>query len=123
VRAPPNARVVVDHQAAGNPAIVTLPKDGAAHSVRVEADGYVPRDETFSATGDGTLVIALEPRVAPPVRVAPARAAAPAPAPPASAVTSVAPVAPVVSAPPSPTATAANGVPQRRINPTNPYAD
>jgi serine/threonine-protein kinase len=125
VRAPPSARIVVDHQVAiGNPAIVTLPKDGASHSVHVEADGYLPRDDTFSAIGDGTLIIALE-RKAPLVRIAPARAGSPAAIPAASTADSV---ASVVSAPPpppptAPTGTAANAVPQRRINMANPYAD
>jgi serine/threonine-protein kinase len=62
VRATPaNARIVVDHQLVlDNPCVMTLPRDGADHSVRVEADGYTAREDRFDATGDITLVIGLE---------------------------------------------------------------
>jgi serine/threonine-protein kinase len=74
---PPNARIVVDKQIVlDNPCVMTLPRDGASHSVRVEADGYTAREDRFDATGDMTLVIGLERHetVAAPV---PMRASAP----------------------------------------------
>jgi serine/threonine-protein kinase len=61
VRATPaNARIVVDHQLVlDNPCVMTLSRDGANHTVRVEADGYTAREDRFDATGDMTLVIGL----------------------------------------------------------------
>jgi eukaryotic-like serine/threonine-protein kinase len=60
---PPNARVRVDDRILpGNPYAITLPRDGASHTVLAEADGFVSREDRFDATGDMTLVIALEHR-------------------------------------------------------------
>jgi hypothetical protein len=64
---PPSARVRVDDRTLpGNPYAITLPRDGASHTVLAEADGFVPREDRFDATGDMTLVIALERREADP---------------------------------------------------------
>lgn len=62
VRASPaSARIVVDGQPMpSNPWGMALPNDGASHTVRVEADGFLPREDRFDATGDMTLLIALE---------------------------------------------------------------
>jgi hypothetical protein len=62
VRATPaNARIVIDKQIVlDNPCVMTFSRDGASHSVRVEADGYTAREDRFDATGDITLVIGLE---------------------------------------------------------------
>jgi serine/threonine-protein kinase len=60
---PPGARVRVDDRLLpGNPYAITLPRDGASHTVLAEADGFLPREDRFDATGDMTLVIALEHR-------------------------------------------------------------
>jgi serine/threonine-protein kinase len=68
VRASPaNARISVDGRILpGNPYAITLPRDGASHTVVAEADGFVPREDRFDATGDMTLVVALERREADP---------------------------------------------------------
>ncbi|MDP9148565.1 MAG: hypothetical protein M3O36_01280, partial [Myxococcota bacterium] len=67
VRASPaHARIAIDEtRAFENPSVVTFAKDGARHTMHVEADGYSPRDETFDANGDRTFVLALEPNEAP----------------------------------------------------------
>ncbi|HLK39692.1 MAG TPA: serine/threonine-protein kinase [Polyangiaceae bacterium] len=60
---PPNARILLDGQPESpRPLVTSLPKGAASHVLHVEADGYVPVDETFDAEGDTTLVIALEPQ-------------------------------------------------------------
>jgi serine/threonine-protein kinase len=70
---PPSARVTVDDRILpGNPYAITLPRDGASHTVLAEADGFVSREDRFDATGDMTLVIALERREAEPAPIAPA---------------------------------------------------
>jgi len=64
VRASPaDARIVVDRDLVmDNPCVMTFPRDGGSHTVRVEADGYAPRQDTFDAKADLTLVIGLERR-------------------------------------------------------------
>jgi serine/threonine-protein kinase len=128
VRASPvRAKIIIDRSFVfENPCVATLPKDGAGHTVHIEADGYAPRDDTFEAHSDVTMVVALEPRraVAHAVTVvshAPASPGASPPAPPP-------PVLPQQMAPPpepTPSSTQAApapaGVPQRRINTDNPY--
>ena len=121
---PPRAKIVIDRNLVfENPCVATLAKDGASHSVHVEADGYTPRDETFDARADAVLVIALEPRKAtwhwvPPVPHPAPPLAAPAPAPVSAAPPAPPPPAPPASAAPAPAAT---GTQQRRINTENPY--
>ncbi|MDP9036373.1 MAG: protein kinase [Myxococcota bacterium] len=85
VRASPaQARIVIDGTLVfENPSVVTFTKDGARHAVRVEAQGYSPRDESFDANGDRTFVLALEPDKAPPRAAAGPRLPAPALVPPA----------------------------------------
>jgi serine/threonine protein kinase len=62
---PINARIVVDRDVVyENPCVVAFAKDGAIHTLHAEAEGYVPRDETFEASGEATFVLALEPRKA-----------------------------------------------------------
>jgi serine/threonine-protein kinase len=83
---PPNARIAIDRQIIfENPCVVTLPRDGASHIVHVEAEGYVPRDDSFEGTGDATLVISLEAHRAQMPQMhwaaAPVRAVPPAPLP------------------------------------------
>jgi hypothetical protein len=62
VRASPaNARIQIDGRILrGNPYAMTLRRDGASHTVVTEAEGFVRREDRFDATGDTTLVIALE---------------------------------------------------------------
>ncbi len=62
VRASPEeARITFDGALAlENPCVVMLRKDGATHTVHVEADGYLPGDQSFDAKGDRTFVLALE---------------------------------------------------------------
>lgn len=138
VRASPaRARIVIDRNLVfENPCVAMLPKDGATHTVHVEADGYAPRDDTFETHSDAVLVVALEPRRA----MAHAGAvtyhpAPPPPAPPPAAPPSPAsshaspPVEPPQPVPPPPAPSAAppqanlapTGIPQRRINTNNPY--
>jgi serine/threonine-protein kinase len=64
VRASPaNARIQIDGRILpGNPYAMTLRRDGATHTVVTEAEGFVRREDRFDATGDTTLVIALERR-------------------------------------------------------------
>jgi len=113
VRATPSgARILVDRQLVReNPVSLLLPRDGATHSVRVEADGYAPRDDTFSATADRTWLVALELRKPAFAHFPPSRYAAPAP------------VAPTPAAPSPAAAASANSPLQRRINAANPYAE
>jgi eukaryotic-like serine/threonine-protein kinase len=116
---PAHARIFVDRNLVfENPYLETMTKNGATHFVHVEADGYVAQDNTFEASGDTTLVLALEPRKTParpsPAPVAHLLAAGPTPAP--SPTVSVAP-----PASPAPVPTPAGVVPRRRINPNNPY--
>jgi serine/threonine protein kinase len=114
---PPAARIVIDGDLVlENPCVATLLKDSASHNAHIEADGYLPRDESFDAREDVTLVVALEPRKIP-VRAASIARPAAAPVPPPAIAT--ASVALVPGLPPAPAQSAF--VPQRRINPANPY--
>jgi serine/threonine protein kinase len=125
--APRSARISIDGRAVtDNPWIATLPASGNAHTVRVEADGYTPQDESFTPTGDTTIVVALEPSKTP-ARWPPAGRAAPPSAAQTGASAIAAPIplpAPSGHAePPSPVPVQTPGsVPQRRINSANPYA-
>jgi serine/threonine protein kinase len=120
VRASPaHARIFVDRSIVlENPFVETMTKDGATHVVHVEADGYVPQDNSFEASGNTTIVVALEPRKTP-ARWAPVARGTPA-APSTSAQPSTASVAPLAG--PAPAQTPAGVVPQRRINSNNPYS-
>jgi serine/threonine protein kinase len=115
---PPGAHITIDRDLLfENPCVALLPKDNATHVVRIEADGYLARDERFEASGDVTLVVALEARKFPgraaPVTRSPVVSASPPPPAPAGAAPE----------PASPSTAAAQSafVPQRRINPANPY--
>jgi hypothetical protein len=135
VRATPaEARIVVDRQlVVDNPCVMTFPKDGGSHSVRVEADGYAPREDVFDATADLTLVIGLErrdvasrPAIARTTGVRPAVAEAAVSAAPVASVASTqwgvtSPQATVPAALPSAAPVADS--PQHRIDPNNPYGD
>ena len=114
---PAHARIFVDRRLVlENPSVETMTKDGATHVVHVEADGYLAQDNSFEASGDTTLVIALEARKMParsmPVAHTPAASSTPAPS-------STANVAPLAS--PAPAQIPVGVVPQRRINANNPY--
>jgi hypothetical protein len=125
VRATPShAHVTIDAQGtAENPWAGFLPKDGATHSAHVEADGYAPHDESFTVTGDTTLMIFLEPRKAAARAPAAARSAAPPPVTAPIALSAPPPPPPAHAEPaPAPAPAAAGGVPLRRINQSNPYA-
>ena len=62
VRATPTqSRVAIDRQGAfDNPCTATIPKDGTAHTVHVEADGYFPEDHTFAADADTAIIVSLQ---------------------------------------------------------------
>jgi hypothetical protein len=126
VRATPlSARITVDAQGpAVSPWAGFLAKDGATHTVRVDADGYAPHEESFQVAGDTTLLIALEPRKAAARAASTARPAAP-PALAAASAVQVPPPPPgsATARPDAPPAQILPGsVPLRRINQANPYA-
>ncbi|HEY4012132.1 MAG TPA: serine/threonine-protein kinase [Polyangiaceae bacterium] len=62
VRATPvHARIVIDQQNVfDNPCVTTLPKDGAAHTAHVEADGYQAEDHAFPANTDLAIIVSLQ---------------------------------------------------------------
>lgn len=124
---PPNARISMDGQGATeNPWVGFVPKGGETHTVRLEAEGFTPREELFQPVGDTTLVIALEPRKGPVHPGTANRAAVTTPVVPTALAAAPAPVtqsaASSVHVDPTPAPTAPGSVPQRRINPANPYA-
>jgi serine/threonine-protein kinase len=116
VRATPaHARIVIDRELAfDNPCTTSFAKDGATHAVRVEADGYVSRDDSFEASGDAALSIALErkakARFLTPSHSATSSILAPSQPPPASSV-----------APPNVPAAPTSGASPKRIDSSNPY--
>jgi serine/threonine-protein kinase len=114
---PAHARIFFDRRLVlENPSVETMTKDGATHVVHVEADGYVAQDNSFEASGDTTLVLALEPRKTPARSASVAHTPA---APSTPAPSSAANVAPLAT--PAPAPAPVGGVPQRRINANNPY--
>jgi serine/threonine-protein kinase len=57
---PPEAKIFLDDKPlAGNPAKATPPKDGAAHQVRIEAQGYTTKVDTVTFERDRSMDIAL----------------------------------------------------------------
>lgn len=58
---PHYARVYLDKKRLDPPFEISLPRDGAAHEVKVEAPGHKSRTVPFKATADLALVVALEP--------------------------------------------------------------
>jgi serine/threonine-protein kinase len=61
VRATPvQARVLIDHTVFDNPCIATMPRDGAAHTAHVEADGYLAEDHAFPANADTAIIVSLQ---------------------------------------------------------------
>jgi eukaryotic-like serine/threonine-protein kinase len=61
---PPQAELVLDGKpVAGNPAKVSLPRDAKTHVLSASAVGYATRTKEFSADGDGSLQLSLEPSV------------------------------------------------------------
>jgi len=56
---PPWARLYVDDAAVSNPYEADLPRDGTAHTVRVEAPGYTSKTDSFVAGVDHNLIFAL----------------------------------------------------------------
>jgi serine/threonine protein kinase len=120
---PPTTRIAVDGKpATESPWVGFLPKDGGTHAVRLDAEGFVPRDESFQVLADTTLMITLEARKGQARAPAPVRQTST----PAPVVATVTPAPPSVAAtvhpdapPPQPTP---GGVPLRRINQANPYS-
>jgi serine/threonine-protein kinase len=102
-----------------------LRKDGATHQLRVEAPGFVTKEETLTASGDVLMSLSLEKEGA---TAALPPGAAPAPRPtdkPAAPPVTAAPVAPAPPAPSSPPSTPGLGTgqkPKRAIDSDSPYA-
>jgi hypothetical protein len=60
--APPQALLELDgKRVEGNPARVSLPRDAKTHVLSAAADGYESRSKQFSADGEGSLQLSLEP--------------------------------------------------------------
>jgi serine/threonine-protein kinase len=114
---PADAKIYIDDAiAASSGNVNSFPRDGSKHTVRVEADGYKTKNESFIAGTDLRLSIDLVPRNAgrgwvPPPHPPPPPTASAAPPPPP---TDTAPPPP----PPPPTAT---GRQPRPIDTSNPY--
>jgi serine/threonine-protein kinase len=57
---PPEAKIFLDDKALpGNPAKTTMPKDGVAHRVRIEAAGYTTKVDSITFERDRSMDIAL----------------------------------------------------------------
>jgi eukaryotic-like serine/threonine-protein kinase len=121
IRASPSfARIFIDRSlVVENPFVTTMTKDGATHFVHVEAEGYLPQDSSFEASGNATIVLALDPRKTP-ARWAPVARAPAVTSTSTSAPSSTANVAPPAS--PALAPVPVGVVPQRRINSNNPYS-
>jgi serine/threonine-protein kinase len=98
----------------------TLVRDGASHTVVIEAAGYEPKTLQFAADADRTFDIQLEPRRGKMLPRASNREGTHAPAAPAASVAAP-PAAPTPAVPPAPAVSAAE--PNRqRIDTNDPYA-
>lgn len=57
---PPEAKIFLDDKPLpGNPARTTMPKDGASHQIRIEAQGYATKIDSISFERDWSMDIAL----------------------------------------------------------------
>ena len=57
---PPEAKIYLDETPlVGNPARITMPRDGATHQVRIEAQGYATRSDGVTFERDRSMDIAL----------------------------------------------------------------
>lgn len=136
--APPAAQITIDGLAVhGNPYHARIERDGKSHRIVAQADGYDPKFEDVSFSGDVAIDINLDRRL-PSLRPVIVHASTPLPAPPArpskvmsdsarvaAAETPVAPSAP--AAPPAPAPKeldpAGGRPPLRPIVTTNPYGN
>jgi len=111
--APASARVRLDGRPISNPFAGRVARDGAHHTIAVEAPGYFSQTDSFDADGDTERVITLRGKpkspVPVPVEASPAAVASPA---------EQAPAAPVA---PSPAPAPAAGATVRPIDSSNPY--
>jgi serine/threonine-protein kinase len=123
---PVTAQIMLDGIPRSNPVDISYPRGTGSHTVRVTADGYVPKTEQISFESNLMVEMALERQRATPTWTPPApRIAAAAPA--KRVTTAVAaPIAQPVEPPaPQPVEVNPSGgrPPQRPIDPTNPYGN
>jgi serine/threonine-protein kinase len=110
---PASAKLFLDGaQLATNPFKRTFPRDGASHTLRAEAMGFVTKSQTVTADADRDVVLALD-------RIGVA-AKYPVATPPVTATTPTAPTAtPIVEA--KPTSSATGKKPPKAIDTVNPW--
>ena len=123
---PSDAKIAIDGIAlSGNPAQLTVNKDGKSHVLHVQRDGHTAKDETFVGDGDKSFVIALEkePATEPSSAPTPAVVTKPAATPIGKSgksqptATTIAPPPPAATPTPTPTSTST----KKKIDEENPF--
>lgn len=78
---PSHARILIDGQLTSNPTTGHGTKDGSPHVIRVEADGFQPKEEVLAFDRSLLLTLELKPIAAPAATSAASRKGSPRPAP------------------------------------------